>query len=102
MFAIYNLVHWITGISVINTINDKFSLINDISQSFRMLSSAKEIYELISWEYLSIDSTIQESKIWKIKLFCDLDKEYYWVQVDLRDSLQLITEYVTKVHIIID
>ena len=62
-FAIYILVYWITGMSVINAINDRFSLMNNIGQSFGMLSSVKEIYEYIDWKYLPVDSTIQGSKI---------------------------------------
>ena len=86
-FTMYILVHWITGMSVINAINNRFSLMNDISGSFGMLCSVKEIYEHIDWECLPVDSTIQGSKTWKTKLFRELGEGFYWVQVDLRDSL---------------
>ena len=62
---------------VIDAIKDRFSLIYDISLSFGILSSTKKIYELINWEHLPVNSTIQESKIWKTNLFCNLNEEYY-------------------------
>ena len=87
-FTIYNLVHQIMGMSVIDTISDRFSLISDISLSFGTLSLVKEIYEYINQKYLNANLIIQGSKIWKKKLFHDLGESYYKAKVDLRDSLQ--------------
>ena len=75
---------------------------NDIGTSFAMLSSVKKIHDLIDWEFLPVDSTIQGSKIWKTKLFRDLGVGYYWVQLDLRDSVKFTTEHVIAVHILAD
>ena len=75
---------------------------NNIGLSFAMLSSIKKIYDLIDWEYLPIDSTIQRSKIWKIKLFHELSVGYYWVQVDLRDCIKFTAEHVIMDHILTD
>ena len=77
MFTIHNLVYQITFISVIDVINDIFSLINNISQSFGILKSVKEIYELNNQEHLPVNSTIKESKIQKTKIFGHLDEGYY-------------------------
>ena len=76
-FAIYNLVYRIIDILVIDVISTRFLLMSYISLSFRVLSSVKEIYEHIDWEHLPVNSTIQGSKVWKKKLFYDLEESYY-------------------------
>ena len=81
--AICTLVFWITKVPVLEEVHNRFSLMNDFGISFAMLSSVKKINDLIDWEYLPVDSTIQGSTIWKTKLFCDLGMGYYWVQIDL-------------------
>ena len=87
---------------MLDDINDRFSLVNDIGVSFGMLSSVKSIYKKIDWTILPVDSTKQGSKAWKTKLFRDSPEGYYWVQVDLKDSLQFTAEHIFAVHIFKD
>jgi len=72
---------------VLDDINDQFLLVNNVGVSFGMLSSVKSIYEEIDWTILPVDSIKQGIKAWKTKLFQDSLEGYYWVQVDLKDSL---------------
>ena len=100
--AISALNQWITGINFLPQINECFPLVNNIGRSFAMLSSAEIAYELIDWEFLPVDATISGSKIWKSKLFRELKVSYYWVQLDLRDSLPVVAEHAVAVHIMKD
>ena len=45
--TIYNLVHIIIRVGMLDAINNRFPLLNGISLSFRIFSSVKEVYEFI-------------------------------------------------------
>ena len=96
------LVQWITGIDVLDQINERFPPMNNVGLSFAMISSVEIIYELIDWQFLPVESTIAGSKLWKTKLFCELPVGFYWVQLDLRDSVTFTAEHVVAVHIMTD
>ena len=100
--AIAALVRWITGVDVLDQVHERFPPMNNIGLSFAMISSVEIIYELVDWEFLPVVSTITGSKLWKTKLFCELPVGFYWVQLDLRDSVAFTAEHVVAVHIIKD
>ena len=52
--------------------NDRFLLMNNIGVSFAMISSVEIVCELVDWEFLSVESIIRGSKLWKAKLFLEL------------------------------
>ena len=81
------LVYWIVGADILEQINDRFLLMNNIALSFAMLSSVEIVRELIDLEFLSVDTMISRSTVWKSKLFCELVVGFYWAQIDLRDSV---------------
>ena len=100
--AIVALVKWIAGVDVLELVNERFPPLNNIGVSFAMISSIEIVHELIDWRHLPVESTIRGSILWKSKLFRELDVGFYWVQVDLRDSVQFTVEHVIAVHIIKD
>ena len=75
---------------------------SNIGLSFAMLSSVKIVCELIDWQFLPAEAVIQGSVLWKSKLFCDLAVGFYWVQLDLRHSVQHAVEHVVAVQILKD
>ena len=85
--AMTALVHWIKGIDVVEQINERFPPVNNIGLSFAILSSVEIVHELIDWKFLREESTIRGRILWKSKLFCDLAVGFYWVQLNLRDSV---------------
>ena len=99
-YAMHILVMQISGISVMEDINNQFLLMNNAGASFGMLSSIKSIYENIDWSILPVDSTYQGSGFWETKLFRDSPEEFYWVQLDLKKSLPIAAKHVCVVHIL--
>ena len=102
MYAIDVLTLQITAKSILQDTNQRFPLMNNIGDSFRMLCSVRSVYENIAWLVSPIDSSLQDSRVWKIKLFRDIPLGYYWVQFDLKRSTLTPTEYVCAAHIFKD
>ena len=100
--AMVTLVQWITGVDILDHMHDKFPPTNVKGLSFFMLSSVELVCELIDWKFLPVETTIQGSKLWKSKLFRELEIGFYWVQLDLRDSVQLVVDHVVAMHIFRD
>ena len=100
--AIVALVMWIAGVDVLDPVNERFPPLNNIGVLFAMISSVEIVCELIDWEFLPVESTKRGSILWKSKLFRELDAGFYWVQLDLRDSVQFAAEHVIAVHIMKD
>ena len=97
--AIATLVLWITGVDVLDQVNDRFPPMNNIGVSFTMLCSVEIVHELIDWKFLPVESTKRGGILWKSKLFRELAVGFYWVQLDLRDGVQFTAEHVIAVHI---
>ena len=87
---------------MLEDINDCFLLVNDVGISFGMLCSVKGIYNKINWIVLPVDNTKQGSTAWKTKLFWDSSEGFYWVQIDLKESLLFAAKYVISIHIFKD
>ena len=102
VFAMETLFKLITGNSVLADINAQFPLMNNAGMSFGMLTSVKAIYEKLDWSFLPVDSTKQGSKVWMIKLFRECPVGFYWVQVDLKQSINIAADHVVAVQIVQD
>ena len=102
VFAMETLFKLITGKSVLAAINDQFPLLNNAGVSFGMLTSVKALHEKIDWSFLPVDSTKQGSKVWMIKLFRECPVGFYWVQVDLKKSINIAADHVLAVQIVQD
>ena len=73
---------------------------NNIGVSFAMLSLVETVHKLVDWEFLPVESTKRGSILWKAKLCHELEVGFYWVQLDLRDSVRFTAEHLIAVHII--
>ena len=100
--AIVALVMWITGVDVLDPVNERFPPLSNIGVSFAMISLVEIVRELIDWEFLPAESAKRGSVSWKSKLFRELDAGFYWAQLDLRDSAQFAAEHVIAVRIVKD
>ena len=100
--AIVTLVQWITGADISDHAYGRFPPMNVKGLLFFMLSSAEIAYESIDWKFLPVETTIQGSKPWKSKIFCELEIGFCWVQLDLRDSAQCAADHAVAMHIFRD
>ena len=100
--AIGALVLWIAGVDVLDQANDRFLPMNNVGVSFAILSLVEIVHELVDLEFLPAESAKRGSIVWKSNLFRELVAGFYWVQLDLRNSVQFTAEHDIAAHIMKD
>ena len=98
MHAIYVLLMWIMGKSILDDVNKRFPLMNNSAVSFEMLSSVKSIYNNVDSSVLPVDSSHQVRNKWKTKLLRDSAVGCYWVQLDLKGHIGIRAEHACAVN----